>query len=53
MDSLLAGLAEYAIEWVDDRFGGTVAWIASIVAVAALTVGTIAFALATLTYFGG
>lgn len=53
MDGLFGGLAEDVIEWVDDRFGRTAAWIVGILAVLALTVGALAVALAALAYFGG
>ena len=53
MDVLLVELAENVIEWVDDRFGRTAAWLAGVLAVLALTGGALATALALLTYFGG
>lgn len=53
MDPLMSGLAEDLIAWVDDRFGRTAAWLASIIAVLALTVGTIAIGIAVLGYLGG
>ena len=52
MDGLLDGLAETVIEWVDNRFGRTAAWIVGVLAVLALTVGALAIALAALAYFG-
>ncbi|WP_210356825.1 hypothetical protein [Sphingomonas beigongshangi] len=48
MDGLLAGLAENVIEWVDDRFGRTAAWIDGVQAAVALTIGAFATALALL-----
>ncbi len=53
MDGLLVGLAENVIEWVDDRFGRTAAWIVGVLLVLALTAGALAIALALLAYFGG
>lgn len=53
MDGLLVGLAENVIEWVDDRFGRTAAWIVGTVGVVALTIGAVATALALLAWFGG
>lgn len=42
MGELLSGLAEDVIGWVEDRFGRLAAWTISIIAVLALTVGTVA-----------
>ena len=53
MDGLFGGLAEDVIEWVDDRYGRTAAWVVGIFAVLALTVGALAIAVAALAYFGG
>lgn len=53
MDGLLVGLAENVIEWVDDRFGRTAAWIVGVLAVVALTIGAFATALTLLAWFGG
>ncbi|MBB3349266.1 hypothetical protein [Sphingomonas sp. BK069] len=52
MDSLIPGLAEHLIEWVDDRFGRVAAWLAGIFALLALTAGTVALGIAAFSWFG-
>ena len=46
----MSGLAEHLIEWVDDRFGWTAAWFVGIIAVLALTAGTIVISIAVFRY---
>ncbi|MEG8028096.1 hypothetical protein [Sphingomonas aerolata] len=44
MDTFMTFIAEDVVGWVDDRFGRAAAWIVSIIAVLALTVGAITLA---------
>ena len=53
MDPLMSGLAEHLIEWVDDRFGRTAAWLVGIIAVLVLTAGTIVIGIAVLRCMSG
>ncbi|MBB3695232.1 hypothetical protein [Sphingomonas sp. BK580] len=52
MDPLIPGLAEHFIEWVDDRFGRVAAWLAGMLALLALTAGTVALGVAAVSWFG-
>jgi len=41
MDVFMTFIVEDVVGWIDDRFGRVAAWIVSILAVLALTVGAI------------
>ena len=44
MDVFMTFIAEHVVGWIEDRFGRMAAWIVSILAVLALTVGAITVA---------